>query len=62
MLLTKFCELVGLSVQEKKQKTDFQNGRHSDRNNFSNILQVALMLPTKFQIKWLFKRLRRREK
>ena len=46
---------VGFSVQEKKHKTDFQDGHHGNRFGFpiGTILaifnlQVTLMLPTKF--------------
>ena len=48
-------EPTGLSVQEKKQKTDFQDGYHDGHFGFpiGTILaifdlQVTLMLPTKF--------------
>ena len=48
-------------VQEKKQKIDFQDGRHGGNLGFpiSTILatfdlQVTLMLPSKFGVKWLF--------
>ena len=48
-------ESVGLLVQEKKRKIDFQNGRHSGHLGFpiGTILtifdlQVTSMLPTKF--------------
>ena len=47
-------ESIGLSVQEKKQKIDFQDGRHGGHLGFpiSTILatfdlQVTLMLPSK---------------
>ena len=54
-------ESIALSVQEKKFKTDFQDGRYS-RNlgfpiaKFSAIfdLQVTPMLPTKFRVNWPF--------
>ena len=55
----------GLSVQEKKRKTDFQDGCHrfsrslpswiSDRKILAIFdLQVILMLLTKFQVNWLW--------
>ena len=37
-------------VQEKKQKTDFQDGHHGSHLD----LQVTPMLPTKFQVNWPF--------
>ena len=50
----------GPSVQEKKQKIDFQNGHHGGHLGFpiGTILaifdlQVTRMLPTKFQVNWL---------
>ena len=50
---------TGLLVQEKKQKIDFQDGRHSGHLGFpiGTILaifdlQVTLMFPTKFQVNW----------
>ena len=54
-------ESIALSVQEKKFKTDFQDGRHG-RNlefPFATIwaifyLQVTPRLPTKFRVKWPF--------
>ena len=55
MLPTKF-QSVGLSVQEKKWKIDFQDGRHGGHLGFpfGTILaifdlQVTPMLPSKFQ-------------
>ena len=54
---------IGLSVQEKKRKTDFQDDRHGCHLGFpiGSILaifdlQVTPMLPTcaKFQVKWPF--------
>ena len=54
-------ESIALSVQEKKFKTDFQDGRHSLNlglliATISAIfyLQVTLMLPTKFRVDWPF--------
>ena len=51
----------GLSVQEKKRKIDFQDGHHGGHFGFPIrmilaifYLQVNLMLPTKFQVKWPF--------
>ena len=53
-------ESIGLSVQEKKQKIDFQDGGHGGHLGFliRTILaifdlQVTLMLPTKFRVEWL---------
>ena len=56
ILPTKFVESVGLSVQEKKPKIDFQGGGQLGFP-FGIILaifdlQVALMLPTKYQVNW----------
>ena len=50
---------TGLSVQEEKQKTDFQNGRRCGHLGFLITLaifdvQVIPMLPTKFQVYWPF--------
>ena len=49
---------IGLSDQEKKRKTDFQDDDHLGFliGTISAIfdLQVTLMLPTKFQINWPF--------
>ena len=54
-------ESVGFSVQEKKFKIDFQVGGRGGHLGFTNKtilgffdLQVASMLPTKFQVIWLF--------
>ena len=51
----------GLSVQEKKRKTDFQDGRHGGHLGFPVgmilaifYLRVNPMLPTKFRVKWSF--------
>ena len=49
---------IGLSVQEKKRKIDFQDGGHLGFP-ISTILasfdlQVTLMLPSKFGVKWPF--------
>ena len=48
---------MGLSVQEKKQKTDFQDGDNGGHPGFHIgtifaifYVQVTLMLPTKFQV------------
>ena len=51
-------ESIGLSVQEKKRKIDFQDGGHLGFP-ISTILatfdlQVTLMLPSKFEINWPF--------
>ena len=55
------CESIGLSVQEKKLNIDFQDGGHGGHLGFliGTILaifdlQVTLMLPTKFRVKWLW--------
>ena len=53
-------ESIGLSVQEKQRKLDFQDGGHG-RHLGSLIgtilaildLQVTLMLPSKFRVNWL---------
>ena len=53
-------ESIGLSVQ-KKRKIDFQDGGHGGHLRFpiGTILaifdlQVTLMLPSKFEVNWLF--------
>ena len=50
-------ESIGLSVQEKKQKIDFQDGRHGGHLGFpigtilaTFDLQITLMLPSKFGV------------
>ena len=52
---------IGLLVQGKKLKTDFQDGHHSRNLRFPIAtiwaifnLQVTLMLPTKFRVNWPF--------
>ena len=52
---------IALSVQEKKFKTDFQDGRHSRILGFPIATiwaifdqQVTPMLPTKFRVNWPF--------
>ena len=52
-------ESTGLSVQEKKRKKDFQDGGHGSHLGIpiGSILaifdlQVTLMLPTKYRVKW----------
>ena len=49
---------IGLSVQEKKQKIDFQDGDHLKSLTGMILaildLQVTPMLPTKFQVHWPF--------
>ena len=49
-------ESTGLSVQEKKRKTDFQDGGHLGFPIGTILaifdLQVTLMLPSKFGVKW----------
>ena len=54
-------EAIGLSVQEKKRKIDFQDGLHGGHLGFpiGTILaifdlQVTSMLPTKFGVNWPF--------
>ena len=54
-------ESIALSVQEKKFKTDFQDGRHGRNLGFPVAmiwaifyLQVTLMLSTKFRVNWPF--------
>ena len=58
--LLRSLESIGLSVQEKKLDIDFQDGGHGGHLGFriKTILaifdlQVTLMLPTKFRVKWL---------
>ena len=58
--LLRSLESIGLSVQEKKLNIDFQDGGHGGHLGFliRTILavfdlQVTLMLPTKFRVKWL---------
>ena len=59
MIPTSF-KSIGLLVQEKKRKLDFQDGHHrtswiSNQKDFSFFdLQVTLMLPSKFQVNWPF--------
>ena len=50
-----------LSVQQKKRKVNFQDGGHGGHLGFpigtvltNFYLQITPMLPTKFQINWLF--------
>ena len=49
-------ESTGLSVQEKKQKIDFQDGGHLGLPIGTILpifdLQVTLMLPTKYRVNW----------
>ena len=51
-------ESIGLSVQEKKRKIDFQNGGHLGFPIGTILaifdLQVAPMLPSKFGVNWPF--------
>ena len=61
LILPMNFESIALSVQEKKLKTDFQDGRHSRNLGFSIAmiwaifdLQVTPMLPTKFWVNWPF--------
>ena len=58
MLPTKF-ESIGLLVQEKKRKIDFQDGSHDGHLGFpigmisANFdLQVTPLLPTKYRLNW----------
>ena len=47
---------IGLSVQEKKRKIDFQDGGHLGFPIGTILatfdLQVTLMLPTKYRVNW----------
>ena len=52
-------ESIGLSVQEKKRKIDYQDGGHGGHLGFpigmilANFnLQVTPMLPTKYRVNW----------
>ena len=61
MLCSNFVESIGLSVQEKKGKIDFQDGGHGGHLGFpigmilANFnLQVTLMLPSKSGVNWPF--------
>ena len=52
-------ESIGLSIQEKKRKIDFQDGSHGGHVGFpiGTILaifdlQVTQMLPTKYRVNW----------
>ena len=52
---------IGLSVQEKKRKIDFQDGGHGGHLGFSIRtilaifdLQVTTILPSKFEVNWPF--------
>ena len=54
-------EAIGLSVQKKKRKIDFQDGSHGGHLGFpiSTILAIfdlhfTLMLPSKFGVNWPF--------
>ena len=54
-------ESIGLSVQEKKRKIDFQDGGHGGHLGFPIgtllaifDLQVTLMIPSKFGVNWPF--------
>ena len=60
-MLRASLESIGLSVQEKKRKIDFQDGGHGVHLEFpiGTILaifdlQVTLMLPSKFGVNWPF--------
>ena len=53
MLHTKFQ--VNWPGSGEEAKIDFQDGCHTDRDDFSFFyLQVIPMLPTKFQVNWPF--------
>ena len=59
-MLPSKLESIGLSVQEKKQKIDFQDGCHCGHLGFQTgtilaifDLQVTPMLPTMFGVNWL---------
>ena len=56
--LATFESIFGLSVQEKKRKIDFQDGGHLGFMIGMILaifdLQVTLMLPSKFGVKWPF--------
>ena len=61
LLLPMNFESIALSVQEKKFKTDFQDGRYSRNLGFPIAtiwaifdLQVTPVLPTKFRVNWHF--------
>ena len=54
-------ESIGLSIQEKKRKIDFQDGGHGGHLGFPIgmilaifNLQVILVLPSKFGVNWPF--------
>ena len=58
-MLPSSLESIGLSVQEKKQKIDIQDGVHGGHLGFPIRtilaifdLQVTLMLPTKYRVNW----------
>ena len=60
-MLPTIFELIGLSVQEKKRKIDFQDGCHGGHLGFpismilaSFDLQVTPMLHSKFGVNWPF--------
>ena len=61
LILPMNFESIALSVQEKKFKTDFQDGCYSRNLGFPIAmiwaifdLQVTPMLPTKFRVNWPF--------
>ena len=61
LILPMNFESIALWVQEKKFKTDFQDGCHGYNLGFPIAmiraifyLQVTPMLPTKFRVNWLF--------
>ena len=53
-MLPSSLESIGLSVQEKKRKIDFQDGSHVPIGTILATfdLQVTLMLPTKYRVNW----------
>ena len=60
-ILSMNFESIALSTQEKRFKTDFQDGRHGCNLGFPIAmiwaifyLHVTPMLPTKFRVKWPF--------
>ena len=55
-------ESIGLSNQEKKRKTDFQDGCHGETILTIFNLLVTRMFPTKFWVNWPFWFRRRCEK
>ena len=56
LMLPSKLESIGLSVQEKKRKIDFQDGGHLGFPIGTILaifdLQITPMLPTKYQVNW----------